>query len=340
MRPVCAAPLLIMTTRPADAASSRGNRRSVRANGPRTLLPNCSSNPSVVVNRRGGAITPALFSSMSTGTPSASMPSANDCTEARSARSRRRTSSTASGCAARISSRAASPLATVRTASTTRAPAAASRSAASRPVPLFAPVTAASRPVWSGTVYMLPPVKTIGLLQGNRPAVCRQGTAGPYDAPVTFRRARTEEQREARRRAILGTAEAMLAEMPVAALSLNELSRRVGLAKSNVLRYFETREAVLLELLDAAWREWLDGLAAELRGSAPGAAVDERGERVATAIARTLADRPTLCELASASSGVLERNISVPAAATFKRAALANTAALGNLVREVLPELP
>jgi AcrR family transcriptional regulator len=58
---------------------------------------------------------------------------------------------------------------------------------------------------------------------------------------VTFRRARTEEQREARRRAILGTAEAMLAEMPVAALSLNELSRRVGLAKSNVLRYFETR---------------------------------------------------------------------------------------------------
>src|SRR4051794_7039673 len=249
-----------MTTQPAGAASTSGSRRSVSANGPRTLLPNCSSNPSVVVNRRGGAITPALFSSMSTGTPSASRPSANDCTEARSARSRRRTSSAASGCAARISSRAASPLATVRTASTTRAPAAASRSAASRPVPLFAPVTTASRPVWSGTVYMLPPVKTIGLLQGNRPAVCRQGTAGPYDGPVTFRRARTEEQREARRRAILSTAEAMLAEMPVAALSLNELSRRVGLAKSNVLRYFETREAVLLELLDAAWREWLDGL--------------------------------------------------------------------------------
>jgi hypothetical protein len=45
-----------------------------------------------------------------------------------------------------------------------------------------------------------------------------------------------------------GLAAAMLREMPVAELSLNELSRRVGLAKSNVLRYFETREAVLLEL--------------------------------------------------------------------------------------------
>ena len=42
----------------------------------------------------------------------------------------------------------------------------------------------------------------------------------------------------------------MLDEMPVAAVTLNELSRRVGLAKPNVLRYFESREAVLLELLD------------------------------------------------------------------------------------------
>ena len=67
----------------------------------------------------------------------------------------------------------------------------------------------------------------------------------------TFQRARNEEQREIRRRAILDTAAAMLDEMSVAEVSLNELSRRVGLAKSNVLRYFESREAVLLDLLDA-----------------------------------------------------------------------------------------
>ena len=47
------------------AAAAAG--AAVSANGPRKLLPNCSSNPSAVVNRRGGAITPALFSSMSTG---------------------------------------------------------------------------------------------------------------------------------------------------------------------------------------------------------------------------------------------------------------------------------
>src|SRR3978361_993367 len=77
---------------------------------------------------------------------------------------------------------------------------------------------------------------------------------------TSFKRARSEEQRTERKRMILDTAAAMLAEMPVAQISLNELSRRVGLAKSNVLRYFESREAVLLELLDVAWLEWLIGL--------------------------------------------------------------------------------
>ena len=155
---------------------------------------------------------------------------------------------------------------------------------------------------------------------------------------MTFQRARNEEQREVRRQAILRTAEAMLAEMPVSAISLNELSRRVGLAKSNVLRYFESREAVLLELLDAAWREWLDALATELvvDGSAP---VADRVEHVAAVLARTLVGRPMLCELGSSSTAVLEHNVSAAVAARFKRAALADTDALARLVAAVVPEL-
>ena len=74
---------------------------------------------------------------------------------------------------------------------------------------------------------------------------------------TTFQRARSDEQRALRSQAILDTAAAMLQEMPAADVSLNELSRRVGLAKSNVLRYFDSREAVLLELLASRSREWL-----------------------------------------------------------------------------------
>ena len=42
----------------------------------------------------------------------------------------------------------------------------------------------------------------------------------------------------------------MLAEMPVSELTLNELSRRAGLAKSNVLRYFESRPELAALRLD------------------------------------------------------------------------------------------
>ncbi|MFD7284846.1 TetR family transcriptional regulator [Streptomyces sp. NPDC059863] len=155
-----------------------------------------------------------------------------------------------------------------------------------------------------------------------------------------FQRARSEEQRAVRRQAILDSTAAMLTEMPVAQVSLNELSRRVGLAKSNVLRYFESREAVLLELLDIALREWLDLLDGTLA-----TAIDattgpyERGDQLAGAMADTLAARPVLCDLVSAQAAVLERNVSPRIAAEYKRATMANVTVLVRLIRAHLPEL-
>ena len=122
-----------------------------------------------------------------------------------------------------------------------------------------------------------------------------------------------------RRRAILDTAAAMLAEMPVADVTLNELSRRVGLAKSNVLRYFESREAVLLDLLGSQWQEWLAALAG--------------------ALAASLNSRPVLCDLVSAQAAVLERNVSPQVAAAHKRATIAGLTDLGELLRGHLGEL-
>jgi AcrR family transcriptional regulator len=157
---------------------------------------------------------------------------------------------------------------------------------------------------------------------------------------TTFQRARSEEQREVRRRAILDAAAAMLAEMPVAQVTLNELSRRVGLAKSNVLRYFESREAVLLELLDSAWQEWLPGLGTDLDGAIDAAAPPaERGDQLAAALAASLAARPVLCDLLSAQAAVLERNVSPEVAVTYKRAALAEVTRLARLIHGYLDEL-
>ncbi|AEN09553.1 MULTISPECIES: TetR family transcriptional regulator [unclassified Streptomyces] len=157
---------------------------------------------------------------------------------------------------------------------------------------------------------------------------------------MTFQRARSEEQREIRRRTILDTAAAMLDEMPVAEVSLNELSRRVGLAKSNVLRYFESREAVLLELLDDFLGRWLADLADELAaGIEAHAAPEVRAGQLAVVLSRSLADRVVLCDLFGAQGGVLEHNVSVEVVKRHKRSSLTRLAAMTELVRRHVPEL-
>ncbi|MGW2333197.1 TetR family transcriptional regulator [Streptomyces sp. NPDC001685] len=157
---------------------------------------------------------------------------------------------------------------------------------------------------------------------------------------MTFQRARSEEQRQARRRAILDTAAAMLDEMPVAELSLNELSRRVGLAKSNVLRYFESREAVLLELLEDFLGRWITELERELaEGVDAHAPAEVRAAQLADVLSRSLADRTVLCDLFGAQGGVLERNVSVEVVKRHKRASLARLEAATGLLCRHVPEL-
>lgn len=150
---------------------------------------------------------------------------------------------------------------------------------------------------------------------------------------VTFSRARSEEQRAQRREAILAAAAEMLADTRVADLSLNELARRVGLAKSNVLRYFESREAVLLELYGREFAAWLDALEARLDAlkARLDALTARTAESLAAAVADTAAERPVFAELCAAAPGILEHNISGPVARDYKRTLLGHVARLGTL---------
>ncbi|WP_155350117.1 TetR/AcrR family transcriptional regulator [Acrocarpospora pleiomorpha] len=154
---------------------------------------------------------------------------------------------------------------------------------------------------------------------------------------MDFKRARNDEQRTERRRQIVDTAATMLTEMPVAKLSLNELSRRAHLAKSNVLRYFDSREAVLLELLDAELQEWLAQLERSLEP------IDgtprERGDRFAAILAESLARRPVLCDLISTQATVLEHNVSTEVALRHKRATRLAIETQARLVLRYVPEL-
>ena len=157
---------------------------------------------------------------------------------------------------------------------------------------------------------------------------------------MTFQRARSEEQREVRRRAILETTAAMLEEMPLADVSLNELSRRVGLAKSNVLRYFDSREGVLLELMRSVLQDWIAELAVDLEaGVDAGLPLVPRGEQLSAVLARSLAANRVLCDLLGAQGGVLERNVTAEVVARHKRATLVQLTEIADLLRRHVPEL-
>jgi AcrR family transcriptional regulator len=157
---------------------------------------------------------------------------------------------------------------------------------------------------------------------------------------IGFQRARRPEQMAARRAAILDVARTMLTEKNLIDISLRELSDRVGLAKSNVLRYFDSREAIFLEVLDEEFQEWLADLETRLGRPRARKANYATEIRVATTMAESLVDSRLLCELLGSMAGVLERNISTAFARDFKARATENTNALAELIARQLPWLP
>jgi AcrR family transcriptional regulator len=159
--------------------------------------------------------------------------------------------------------------------------------------------------------------------------------------PGPFRRARRPEQVQLRRESILRAAQSLLEGRRVDDVSLRELGDEVGLAMSNVLRYFDSREAVFLEVLDAAWRSWLDPLEPALRDSVRGQRIagPTRARRVAAVLAESLIERPLLCELFSVQVAVLERKISLDYARDFKRRVFSHHDRLAAVLRQALPTL-
>lgn len=152
-----------------------------------------------------------------------------------------------------------------------------------------------------------------------------------------FVRARSPEAKEQRREQLLGTARAMLEEGgDLRTLTLGALAARAGMAKSNVYRYFETREAVLLALLRDEWDAWYHDLQATCL---PRTGDDGGLEAVVEAVAASLAQRPLLCALTAALPTVLEQNLSDAAIRAFKRDAEALFEAIGAFLASRCPRL-
>jgi AcrR family transcriptional regulator len=151
---------------------------------------------------------------------------------------------------------------------------------------------------------------------------------------ATFRRARRPEHKQQRYEAILAAARSQGLRKGVRNVSLADIAAEVGVHKSALLRYFETREEIYLHLMAEGWQEWVEGMRGEL-GQLP---VGSMGG-VAAVFARTLADRPLLCDLMMQTPLTLERNVSLESVRAYKLATFASLADGTALLRRVLPGL-
>ena len=136
-----------------------------------------------------------------------------------------------------------------------------------------------------------------------------------------FQRARQPEQITLRREQLLAAAAELFdAEGPSGA-GLNAIAARAGFTKSNVYRYFESREQVLLELFRDEFVKLVDAMEAAI-----GAQPSNDVPALAAAISTTFLAHPRCCALIAILTSTLEQNVSEDTIATTKLHMNAQTA--------------
>ncbi|OEO32318.1 hypothetical protein VW23_012125 [Devosia insulae DS-56] len=168
---------------------------------------------------------------------------------------------------------------------------------------------------------------------------CRldSGTDAPHHkhlmTSTTFQRARKPEEIQARRETLLAAAAELFdAEGPLGA-GLNAIAARAGFTKSNVYRYFESREDVLLSLFLTEMEQLVPGFAAAIAATPEG---DLDG--LARAVTGQFASRPRFGHLTSILSNTLETNVSEDTIVTVKRTMGGMAAEMATALRTRLPK--
>lgn len=148
-------------------------------------------------------------------------------------------------------------------------------------------------------------------------------------------RARQEEQKRERRRAILAIAGRLFEETSFQAITMAQVADRAGLAKGTLYLYFQTKEALFLALLEDELVAWFAGLDAALEGLAARLTPRE----AAGVLGRSLDGHPGLIRLLGILHAVLEQNVAPERVSEFKRALLAQTVRTGGLLERRMPYL-
>ncbi|MGK3207890.1 TetR family transcriptional regulator [Amycolatopsis sp. MEPSY49] len=128
-------------------------------------------------------------------------------------------------------------------------------------------------------------------------------------------RARSDQDKEVRKTALLTAARELAVDRGVREVTLTEVTSRVGLHPSALRRYFESREELLLELAEQGWSEWRERLLTDLGGRRLTAV------GIADVVAGSLDALPLFCDLQTHVGLSLEGAVRLERARRYKTAA-------------------
>ncbi len=150
-----------------------------------------------------------------------------------------------------------------------------------------------------------------------------------------FQRARSAAAKREREQAILTAAVSLASVRGIRNVTLTDIAGEVGLHKSAMLRYFETREQIFLTLTALGWRDW----SASLRSRLARLTCETASAEIAGAFAGSLVARPIFCDLLAQAPLNLERNVSLESVRRFKLVTLEEVGLICAELRRLRPRL-
>jgi AcrR family transcriptional regulator len=148
-----------------------------------------------------------------------------------------------------------------------------------------------------------------------------------------MRRAIREDQKEARRQALLDVAWSLFQQRPYEAVNMFDVARGAGLAKGTVYLYFKTKEELFLVVLEQQFQQWFDAVDVQLHTLPVNSAVTE----LVNIIESSLVLRPALVRLFAITHIFLEHNADFATILHFKAGLLERLAHTGALIEARFP---
>ncbi len=151
---------------------------------------------------------------------------------------------------------------------------------------------------------------------------------------MTWQRARSEEQKEERIREIVTATARLYDQSPFDEITLARIAKEARFTRSNLYKYFKTKEEIFLGLLGQDIEDWGRSLVEALR---PGEV--KSVAEFAAIWARILTEHERLLRLFSILFTSLEKNVSLESLVRFKSTMRVELATIVQLLCELFPTL-